>query len=245
MNEFFVGYLPSAPPGIRRRVRIAVAVFALLGLAGAVLFATSQNDFAKSYFDFGKPREFSGRLSLEPYPLLQSASSAEPFLVVAPGKFGADSLVSGAAGRNVRLQGTLIHRAEGQMLEIVPGSAVETPGSLPPAAAPESRDLGEVRLLGEIVDTKCFLGVMNPGEGRVHRECAVRCLSGGIPPALVTRGIDGVSRIVLLTDPHALPLPLSSFQDVVAQPVAISGHLSLRNAIYYLQVSPRSIERLP
>jgi hypothetical protein len=27
-------------------------------------------------------------------------------------------------------------------------------------------------LTGEIVDSKCYLGVMNPGQGKVHRDCA-------------------------------------------------------------------------
>jgi hypothetical protein len=46
--------------------------------------------------------------------------------------------------------------------------------------------LGEVTILGEMVDSKCYLGVMNPGRTKVHRDCAVRCISGGIPPMLVT-----------------------------------------------------------
>ena len=36
--------------------------------------------------------------------------------------------------------------------------------------------LGPVELTGEIADSKCWLGVMNPGEGTVHRDCARRCL---------------------------------------------------------------------
>ncbi len=59
-------------------------------------------------------------------------------------------------------------------------------------------DLGAVTLTGEIVDTKCHLGVMNPGEGKVHRDCAVRCISGGAPPV---SGADqeGDTRLLLLT----------------------------------------------
>ncbi len=42
--------------------------------------------------------------------------------------------------------------------------------------------LGEVTLQGKVVDPKCYFGVMNPSEGKVHRSCAIRCISGGIPP---------------------------------------------------------------
>jgi hypothetical protein len=70
------------------------------------------------------------------------------------------------------------------MIEIVPNSIAAPPQSAN-IAAPPTRDLGERILIGEIVDTKCFLGVMNPGEGKVPRECAALCLSGGIPRALL------------------------------------------------------------
>ena len=49
----------------------------------------------------------------------------------------------------------------------------------PPTAGPSTDapihlasavDFGEVTLAGEIVDSKCYLGVMNPGNGKVHRD---------------------------------------------------------------------------
>jgi hypothetical protein len=42
----------------------------------------------------------------------------------------------------------------------VPGT-IERNGTSPPASTID--DLGSARLSGEIVDSKCFLGVMNPG----------------------------------------------------------------------------------
>jgi len=38
------------------------------------------------------------------------------------------------------------------------------------------RNLGEFDLVGEIVDRQVLLGNMNPGNGKVHRDCAVRLL---------------------------------------------------------------------
>ncbi len=37
---------------------------------------------------------------------------------------------------------------------------------------------------GEIIDPKCYFGAMNPGQGKPHLSCAVRCISGGIMPVL-------------------------------------------------------------
>ncbi len=208
-----------------------------------MLFAASQNKFAASFFDYGKPREFSGSISLRPYPTMAVDSGKPAYLLVAPGKHGADGLVAGDDGAQVRLKGTLIHRAEGQMIEIEPASITKT-GEIEGAAS-ETKDLGEMTLQGEIVDTKCYLGVMNPGEGKVHRDCAARCLSGGIPPALVTKDLDGSSRVVLLIGGDGHPLGKSAWQAVIGQPVSMRGRVKESQGLFYLQTSAADIVALP
>jgi hypothetical protein len=125
-----------------------------------------------------------------------------------------------------------------------------TPDSITKADQPAlansgSKDLGEIMLTGEIVDTKCFLGVMNPGEGKVHRECAALCLAGGIPPALFTRDLDGSARILLLTDPTGSPLPRSAYLQGVGQPLHIRGYALESNGLLYLRTSAANISSLP
>ena len=92
-------------------------------------------------------------------------------------------------------RGERIFRGTDHMIELMPGSIRALA-----AGAPADRpvDLGEVRLTGEIVDSKCYFGVMNPGNGKVHRDCAVRCLSGGIPPAFLVRDSAGTAQTLLL-----------------------------------------------
>jgi len=249
VKEFYVGYLPASPPGIRSRVRIFVAAIFVLALAGAILFAASQRHFADSHFEFGRPKEFVGTLLPGPFPSLLGTNSAEPnaatypYLLCAPGKHGADSLVQSYSGKNVKLRGTLIYRQEGRMIEVIPGSIT---GRAPSTGTdPQAKDLGESTLTGEIVDTKCFLGVMNPGEGKVHRECAALCLSGGIPPALFTRDLDGTPRILLITDHSGAPLPQSVYLQRVGQPVRIFGHAFESNGLLYLRASEENITALP
>jgi hypothetical protein len=70
-----------------------------------------------------------------------------------------------------------------QMVEVDPAT-IAFGGPAP--VRPTSEDFGELRLKGEIVDAKCYMGVMNPGSGHVHRDCAVRCLSGGLPAMFVS-----------------------------------------------------------
>lgn len=55
------------------------------------------------------------------------------------------------------------------------------------AQRPQAMVVGKVFLTGELVDTKCYLGVMRPAVGKVHRACAVRCLSGGVPPEILVK----------------------------------------------------------
>ena len=248
MNEFYIGYLPKAPEGIRRRVRLLVAGIWVAGVAGALLFAAAQHNFADSTFEFGKTKEYRGMIVEEPYPSLVAGAGAnaeaneQSFVLVAPGKHGAESLVNGFTGKNVRLRGTLIRREEGQMIEVIPDSIAEAAGTKRNEAA--ARSLGEFTLRGEIVDSKCFLGVMNPGEGKVHRDCAVRCISGGIPPAFVTSDLAGRSKILLLTGENGEPLKKELYLSRVAQPVEIKGLVLEANGLLYLQAGPGGITTL-
>jgi len=99
--------------------------------------------------------------------------------------------------------------------------------------------LGEVTLRGEIVDYKCYLGAMKPGDGMTHRACATLCIQGGIPPALVVSTRTG-DRYYLLTDEaggRANEMVLGH----VGVPVRVRGELSERGGIEYLAIGPDSI----
>jgi len=62
--------------------------------------------------------------------------------------------------------------------------------------------------------------MMNPGNGKVHRDCAVRCISGGIPPAFLVRDANGQLATLLLANwkPELL--------DHIAEPITIRGRLA-------------------
>jgi hypothetical protein len=213
----------------------ASAALVLLGLALAVLLLAGQAPFPASYFDFGHYREYEGALEAWPYPML--LTGGERYLLVAPGKHGLDS--GQFAGQHVRLKGALISRGSDQMLEVLPESMAPVAG----AARPDHiTDLGEVTLKGEIVDSKCYLGVMNPGNGKVHRDCAVRCISGGAPPAFIAQDSKGDVRVLLLTgsDGRALNREILSF---VAEPLELTGRLARRGDSLFLLSEPSTFRR--
>src|SRR6266849_6326619 len=202
-EEFYVGYLPKAPASLAKVVTRIVTGLVLAGLAVGALLIFDQPPFAASKFEYGEYREYSGVIEEWPYPILLTSDSS--FLLVAPGKHGLSAVVKGLQGMSIRLKGSLIERGPDRMLEVLPGSMQDTP-PLHVRNASEPIDLGSVRLRGEIVDSKCYLGVMNPGNGKVHRDCAVRCISGGAPPAFVARDESGESRTLLLVGPDGKAL---------------------------------------
>jgi hypothetical protein len=138
----------------------------------------------------------------------------------------------------VRLQGQLIYREGGTMVEIAPGSI--TALNTVSANEPTTRDLGPATLTGEIVDSKCYLGVMNPGQGKVHRDCAARCLSGGIPPIFVSGGEQ-----FLLVDPQGLALGRDVLREFIAEPIVVHGKLTQRGDTKFLETDPRLLRHAP
>ena len=242
---FYVGYLPSAPAGIARPVRALVLALSPVVIGLAVVLVLAQAPFAPSRFEFGRPRTFAGVLRESAYPFLQvdAEGSLAPRLVplVAPGKHGADALVRGLDGHRVSLEGTLIRREGQTMVEVVPGTIRDA--GLDASPAPTLVDLGEATLRGEIVDSKCFLGVMNPGQLRVHRACAVRCISGGAPPLLYVRDLEGREAFLFLVDRDGRALRREVI-DLVAEPVEVRGTVRRIGERTFLYADPAAIRRV-
>jgi hypothetical protein len=221
MTEFYIGYLPKAPAVLARHMRKTVIALKTAAVAAVLTLVAVQQPFAAAAFEFLKWREFTGIVQERPYPALRVAhpGGESSYLLVRPGKHGAAGLVRGLEGRSVRLQAQLIYRGSHTMLEVKPASLELLAGRAepePPILVAES-----VTLQGEIVDSKCFLGVMNPSTGKVHRDCAARCISGGIPPALLVRSGEHEG-LYLLIDERGEPMGRQLLPRV-AEPVRVSG----------------------
>jgi len=84
---------------------------------------------------------------------------------------------------------------------------------------------------------------MNPGEHKVHRDCAARCISGGVPPAFLARDASGDSRVLLLVgnDGRALSKEVLPF---VAEPLEVSGVLVRTGFTLTLKADPARFRRI-
>lgn len=245
-EEFYVGYQPQAPTGLGRFLKWLTAGLWLTGMTVAAVVVLGQQPFAAAVFEFGTVRAFEGTLVTAPVPMLvverpgASAATSSAYALVNPGKVGVTG-VDHLNGQRVRVDGTLIYRDDQTMIEIVPATLAAVGAGRSPKR--EVVNLGEHRFVGEIVDSKCFLGVMNPGHLKPHRACATRCISGGIPPILLVRRPDGTARHLLLVGPEGEAIN-KQVLEYVAEPVEISGHLERHWDRLVLKIDPRQIRRL-
>jgi hypothetical protein len=252
-EEFYIGWEDKAPSGIGWPARWVALLLVLIALAASILFAVAQRTIASSVFEWGKVKSFTGILRSHPCPHLlvprPGAIGGQPsfstYYLVNPFKFGFDP---DAAARwdnqSVSLKGTLIYRGNQTMIEVAANSIkpIGTPASPSPAPV-QSVSLGRQTLTGEIVDSKCFLGVMNPGALAPHRACAIRCISGGIPPILLVRPASGPALHFLLTSPDGHPVN-KQILDRVAEPVTITGEVIRQGDLLILGADPATVRRV-
>jgi hypothetical protein len=239
-KEFYVGYWPKAPNQIAALVKRAVIGLLLLASLVAVVLVFGQRRLAASVFEFGNVHEFEGVIREWPVPMLVVDGKSKA--LVAEGKHGAFSLIAGLDGNLIKLRGTLIHRDGLEMIEVAAGS-VKTIGDTD-KNAPAIEQLGTHVLAGEIVDSKCYLGVMNPGHTKPHRECASLCIRGGIPPLFVVR--DSANRSVNLWLLSESGEPVNhQVLDFVAEPLKITGQVSRIGDQLYFKAALTTYARLP
>lgn len=237
--DFYVGYQPRMEAGQAGFVRSRVAAVFVIAAVSALLLALAQRPFDVAEFDFGKTEAFSGEVRLDPYPVMEL--SAERLLLLGPGKTGADDEVRDFDGEEARVEGTLIRRSGLRALEVVAGSAAAAGTS---DRAPDTETaLGRHTLRGEIVDSKCYLGVMKPGRAKPHRACAVNCIRGGAPPALAVIDENGTQGFFLLVDEMDGAVN-QRVLDLVAEPVEIRGEVFRRGNLHYLRADPATYRRL-
>src|SRR5947209_5586968 len=204
-DEFYIGWEKKAPRGIGKKAHKAAIAILSLALVVPIVLAISQHLIGASVFEWGTLKSVFGVLQTKPYPHLLvprpgNIDGQPPFstyYLVTSWKFGLNpTAIAPMNGKSVTIKGTLIYRENQTMIETKPEwillSEKEPRRALSDAPY---QNLGKQTLVGEIVDSKCFLGVMNPGQLTPHRACAIRCISGGCPPILLARQKDGPAKI--------------------------------------------------
>ncbi|MFT7463406.1 MAG: hypothetical protein ACI9EF_001750 [Pseudohongiellaceae bacterium] len=250
-DEFYVGYLDEAPSHLARVTRSRVTLVCGFALLIALALVVTQQPFGKGMFEFGQTVTLKGQLVEQPAPALivqrpgltGDRPAASRYLLSSFGKFGAKSQVSGLDGRAAAVTGTLIYRDDRTMIELADDGIQLIDGDLQPALSITPTDLGLHTLQGEIVDSKCFLGVMKPGNLKPHRACATRCISGGVPPALLVRDELGYATYLLLVGAQGQSIN-QEILSMVAEPVQITGRVMRHDDLLVIHADPENFRRL-
>jgi len=246
-REFFIGWQGKAPPATGRYLRKSLLGFGIGAVALAALFAGMQQTIGRAWFEFGNVKEFQGILMQSPVPMLvtdepDETSGESVFLLVNPFKFGYPAEKAEEFHlQPVTLRGTLIYNEDsgGAMIEVVETVAREGGDSGESGGGWDAGPGETVQLTGEIVDSKCWLGVMNPGSLKPHRACAINCIRGGIPPVLL---VDR-KEMVLLVGPGGEAIN-DDVLEHVALPVRMKGTLHDYGSLRVLHVDPGEIRQI-
>jgi hypothetical protein len=196
-DPHFIGWLPMPRSYVKLLVPAALVVV-VVGTIVAGIVAKGHPTPGPGAWENDHLTTLEGIVYATPYPMIRipGPSSDDPavtVLLVDEGKHGATDRTRSFDGRPVRVSGTVLRRDRCRMLELASGENAIQSLDIPDTQLAHLRlsapvSLGRVTLRGEIVDAKCYLGAMRPGDGPTHRGCAVLCLKGGIPPLFVTRG---------------------------------------------------------
>ena len=249
-EDFYIGYLPKMSKNLAKVIRAFVILAFVAAISLVVISWFGQKPFAKSFFEFDTVKDFEGTIQAKPIPFLlvekteknNGLPTFERFPLVAEGKHGVGEDVISLDNQHVKLKGKRIYRDDLQMIEIAVDS-VEKSAQTVQTINEKAESLGVQTLRGEIVDSKCYLGVMNPGQSKPHRDCAVACLRGGIPPLFIVKDEKGnVSELWLLSD-KGEPVNKEIF-DFVAEPIEISGEVSRTGDQLFFKVNFSQIKRL-
>lgn len=247
-DEFFIGYL-GVPPRLKRFLLGFIPILVLSVLAFAFILPPLHFD----HFNLGKRTkvpEFEGLLVGQPSPHLLvprtgevgTASDFSLYLLSGTGKTSPKPKVLEHVNQWVKLKGTPFHRNHLTVIATKSAEPMEPPtsASIQPA---KSSSLGEFSLKGEIVDGKCYPGVMKPGRTKTHRSCAIRCLSGGVPPVFVVHNQVGDKLYFLLSDLDGKAVN-DKVLDLVADPVQITGEVIQYADAFVLKADPATYKLL-
>ncbi len=248
-RPFFVGYLPL-DPATRSALMPAIYIFTGLCVILAVVMAGFQGSWGAGMWNTDQQMVMEGRLIANPYPILIT-KDGDAVLLVEEGKYGVLERLSPYHDTFLRITGFGIERGNLRMLEISPNEdAVERIADVSPAneaAFPKfSRQtvVDSITMQGEIIDSKCYLGVMKPGQGKIHRGCGALCLIGNIPPLLVlskdylikTAGQTLPIGPFIITDQNGEPMNRRLI-NMVGEAVSLSGSIESYGPVSFFRVS--------
>jgi len=234
-KEFYIGWQDDMPKGnasFLKKLLISLFILIPILVFAIVYFQKPFNNFK---FEFGKITTITGTYYESPIPMViadrgnLADSLSHDVVLVGYGKFGASGIINDIEqeqgsldGKRIELAGTLIYGDGKTMMELTEKKAsLKQVFDDPSNQASSDLVKNSISLEGEIIDPKCYFGAMKPGEGKIHKSCAIRCISGGTPPILKTKN-NGLNRYYILLDEHGGTIN-KQVLPFVAEQISVSG----------------------
>ncbi|NEQ48318.1 MAG: hypothetical protein F6K00_34220 [Leptolyngbya sp. SIOISBB] len=246
-DEFYVNYAP-APASYRQFLLRFIPLLVL----GTILFAIVLPGI-HNQFNSGRVQgttELEGLLVGAPVPHLivprpGNVVDAVPFsryLLSGTGKTSPSPAIVEQVGQWVKLTGTIVSRNQLSVIAARSAEPIDPPANV--TINPDAgTSLGEFSLTGEILDSKCYPGVMKPGQSKTHRACAIRCISGGVPAVFRVHNNRDDVMYFLLADEQGQAVN-DRILDYVADPIRITGTVMQYDDMFVLQAELSTYERV-
>lgn len=252
-DEFYVSYIDGSL-GAKTKVTLKrfTAITILLVAISALLFGFTQQPFKNSTFELTSSTKIVGTFHENPYPMLRvkvADNTYKNIILLGFGKSSANPYleklqteVKDLNGKTLSIEGNLIYYNGKTLIQITSDEKVLLQDKAKKPTPPKTL-ISKMTLEGEIIDPKCYFGVMKPGKGKIHRSCAVRCISGGIPPVLATTDKNNMSQYFIITDLKGQPIN----QDIlsyIGKPSQVTGIVEKMEDWFVLKIDHSDIEVL-
>ena len=245
-REFYVGYLKT-PSGIKRGLLVLVPLLLVSMVVVAALVPAEQDDPGTGTWDLDTTTELTGVVLAEPYPqvlVAQDGGGVRTVLLASQVKSGVHDRVTEISGQTATVRGNLIERDGRALMTLLDdASGVEAASALGGTALPTPQATGRFELTGQIIDPKCYLGAMKPGEGKIHKACATLCIKGGVPPMFMTRDADDQRTLYLLTGANGEAV-FDSIERYIADPITAEGVIERHGDLAWFKIDAATIARL-
>lgn len=250
-DEFYVSYIDGSLGAKTKQTlkRFTIGSLVVIIIA-ALLFSFAQKPFKNATFELLNETKITGTFHENPYPMLRVEvvkNTYKNILLLGFGKSSANPFleklqkeVKDLNGKTLSIEGNLIYYNGKTLMQITDDEKVTLSKANKANKAPLKTAISEMTFQGEIIDPKCYFGVMKPGKGKIHRSCAVRCISGGIPPVLATTDRNNISQYYLLTDLKGKSIN-QKVLSYIGKPSEIKGIVEKMEDWYVLKINPANI----
>ena len=246
-DDFYISYAPI--PASYRKFLLRFVPLLVIGIGlFSLLLPGLHNQFTLGKIQ-GR-QELEGLLVADPVPHLVvprpgNVNSNVPFsryILSGTGKTAPKASIVEHVGQWVKLTGTVVSRNQLSVIAAGAAEQIEPPAdvSIDPS---DGTSLGQYTLKGEILDGKCYPGIMKPGQGKTHRACAIRCIAGGVPAVFRVENNRNDVMYFLLADLKGKAVN-DRILNMVADPIQITGEVIQYDDMFVVQAEPDTYERV-